>query len=218
MRRLRLPDSATEPEADGTMNAPSATRNLGPILEVLLTRLPRTGIVLEIASGTGQHIAALAAHRPDLRFQPTDLDPVRRKAIDARCRGLANVAPAIALDAGSDGWASGLSVEAVTVVNLFHLISEAEMAVFLDESARALVSGGLLAIYGPFLRGGVATSEGDARFDEELRGQDADIGYKDIETVVTVLDVLGMEPELVEMPANNLFVLARQGVDRPSLG
>ena len=211
MRKLRLPDGATAPAADGTMCAPSATRNLAPILQALLPRLPRSGTVLEIASGTGQHLAAMAAHRPDLGFQPTDPDPARRAAIDARCRGLRNVAAAAELDAGRAGWSHGVAVEAVVVVNLLHLISEAEMAVLLDEAARALSPGGLLALYGPFRRGGRTVSAGDAAFDAALRGQDPEIGYKAIEIVVTVLEVLALAPELVEMPANNLMLFGRRG-------
>jgi SAM-dependent methyltransferase len=209
IRRLSLPGSVSRPDLDGTMTAPAASRNLGPILDVLLPRLPDAGCVLELASGTGQHLAALAAHRADLRFLPTEPDPVRRAAIDARCRGLPNVAPAQALDAASRGWAKGLAVEAVLVVNLLHLISEAEMAVTLDEAARAVRPGGLFAIYGPFLRDGQATSEGDAGFDASLRAQDPDIGLKEVGTVTTVLGVLGFAVEVVEMPANNLMVLGR---------
>jgi SAM-dependent methyltransferase len=168
--------------------------------------------VLEIASGTGQHLAALAAHRPDLTFRPTDPDPARRGAIDARCRGLSNVAAAEPLDAGEAGWSSGLAVEAVLVVNLLHLISEAELAVLLDEATRALVPGGLLAIYGPFLREGVATSEGDARFDAELRAQHPEIGLKELEVVTQVLKVLDLGVRRVEMPANNVMLLGRAPV------
>jgi SAM-dependent methyltransferase len=217
IRRLDLPDAAGTPGEDGMMDAPSAARNLAPILDVLLPRMPRAGDVIELASGTGQHVAALAANRPDLSFHPSDADPARRAAIDARCRGLPNVAEAGALDAGRPGWAVDRSAQAVLVVNLLHLISEAEMSVLLDEAARALAPGGLLAIYGPFLRGGRATSEGDAAFDAALRAQDPDIGLKEREVLDTVLQVLGFGHEWVEMPANNLILLATKGGGVPGL-
>lgn len=218
MRRLHLPDAGGRPDADGLMSAPSAARNLAPILDVLLPRMPRRGRVLEIASGTGEHLAALAAHRPDLAFRPSDPDPARRAAVDLRCRGLPNVASAADLDAGEPGWAALHGpADAIVVVNLLHLISDAELSVLLDEAARALAPGGLLAIYGPFLRDGAATSPGDAAFDADLRLQDAAIGYKDAGVVATVLGVLGLPPEAVEMPANNLMLIARSGAGPASL-
>ncbi|WP_371157829.1 DUF938 domain-containing protein [Jannaschia sp. 2305UL9-9] len=195
------------------MSAPSAARNLGPILDVLLPRLPRRGDVLELASGTGQHIAALAAHRPDLTFYPTEPDPMRRIAIDARCKGLPNVAPAGDLDACQRGWAQAEAADAIVVVNLLHLISDAEMSILLDEAARALGPGCVLSLYGPFLRDGAYASDGDRTFDESLRAQDPGIGYKDVEVLRTVLTVLDFSLEVVDMPANNLTILARKGPD-----
>ncbi len=209
MRRLATPEPATAPDEDGRLRAAAAERNLAAILDVLLPRLPRSGDVLEVASGTGQHVAALAAHRPDLTFHPSDPDPLRRVSIDAHCRGLRNVSDAADLDACAPGWAVEQSVGAVVVVNLLHLISDGEMAVLLDESHRALAPGGLMAIYGPFLRDGRATSAGDAAFDADLRAQDEAVGFKDVAAVETVLRVLGLDVETVAMPANNLMLLAR---------
>lgn len=208
MRRLQLPDTPL-PDKDGRLTAAAADRNREAILSVLLPRLPRRGDVLEIASGTGQHIAALAAHRPDLSFHPSDPDPLRRVSIDAYCRGLPNVAPAGDIDACQSGWAIEAATDMVLIVNLLHLISDSELSILLDEAQRALAPGGLLAIYGPFLRGGVATSEGDRTFDESLRAQDASIGYKEIEVIQTVLAALDLSVDVVKMPANNLMILAR---------
>ncbi|MEM7488592.1 MAG: DUF938 domain-containing protein [Pseudomonadota bacterium] len=212
IRRLDTHESPAK-AADGRMTAPAAERNMAAILDVLVPRLPRRGDVLEIASGTGQHVAALAAHRPDLTFHPTDPDPAKRNAIDARCRGLANVAAAGDLDACRPGWAEANAADGIVVVNLLHLISEAEMSVLLDEAARGLAPGGLLAIYGPFLRDGVATSDGDRQFDAHLQAQDPAIGYKDVAMLRDVLPLLGLSVEVLEMPANNLTVLARKDAD-----
>lgn len=204
-----MTDPGPPPDEAGRLTAPAAARNLDAILDVLLPRLPRAGEVVEIASGTGQHIAALAAHRPDLSFHPSDPDPARRLSIDARCRGLPNVEAARDIDACRPGWAIEAGADMVLVVNLLHLVSDAELAVLLDEAQRALAPGGLLAIYGPFLRDGAATSAGDKAFDADLRAQDAHIGLKDMGMVVTVLTALGLRVETVEMPANNLMLLAR---------
>jgi SAM-dependent methyltransferase len=208
MRRLQLPD-APLPDKDGRLTAAAAARNREAILGVLLPRLPRQGDVLEIASGTGQHIAALAAHRPDLSFHPSDPDPVRRVSIDAYCTGLPNVAQAGDLDACQPGWAIEAAMDMVLIVNLLHLISDGELSILLDEVRRVLAPDGLLAIYGPFLRGGQTTSDGDRAFDASLRAQDAAIGYKEIEAIQSVLTALDLSVEVVEMPANNLMILAR---------
>ncbi|WP_299814314.1 DUF938 domain-containing protein [uncultured Jannaschia sp.] len=191
------------------MTAPSADRNLRPILDALLPRLPQTGHVLEIASGTGQHIAALAAHRPDVIFHPTEPDATRRASIDAHCRGLPNVMEATELDACRTGWATPGSVDAVVIVNLLHLVSDGEMSVLLDEAHRALSPGGTMAIYGPFLRNGRAISAADRAFDAGLRAQDEAVGLKDIAVLETVLRVLGFDVEVVEMPAGNVMVFGR---------
>lgn len=209
IRRLATPEPARPADGDGRLVAAAAERNLAAILDALLPHLPRRGDVLELASGTGQHIAALAAHRPDLSFHPSDPDPLRRVSIDAHCRGLPNVAQAGDIDACRPGWAVERAADAVVVINLLHLISDGELAVLLDESHRALAPGGLLAIYGPFLRDGIATSPGDAAFDADLRRQDPAVGFKDAEAVETVLRVLGLTVTAVEMPANNLMLIAR---------
>ena len=198
-----------KPDAEGRMTAPSAERNQRPILDALLPRLPRSGHVLEIASGTGQHVAAMAAYRPDLIFHPSEPDAARRASIDARCRGLSNVLEAVELDACRTGWATPGAVDAVLVINLLHLISDGEMSVLLDEAHRALSPGGTMAIYGPFLREGRAISAADRAFDAHLRAQDEAVGLKDVAVLETVLRVLGLDVEVVEMPAGNLMIFGR---------
>lgn len=195
------------------VSAPAAERNQDYILNVLGDALPKTGQVLEIASGTGQHIAAFAAAYPRLFWQPSDVSMERFDAIEAwrAATAVRNLAAPILLDAGAPGWAARVGrVDVVFVVNLLHLVSEAQMSVFLDEAAQALQSGGVLGIYGPFLRDGYTTSDGDAAFHAYLRSQDKSIGYKEIEIVCAALEVLGFDVNVTDMPANNLFVLARR--------
>lgn len=212
IRRLHLPDSAA-PVEGAKLYAPSAARNLEAIRAVLVEHAPREGRALELASGTGEHIVEFAAALPGLHWQPTEPVALRRASIDARVAeaGLGNLAPAVELDACAPGWAMAQGpLDLVLLVNLLHLISDAEMAVLLDEAAQVLAPGGVFAVYGPFLRDGVATSDGDAAFDASLRAQDGAIGYKDLDAVATVLDVLGLRVRLREMPANNVMILARR--------
>lgn len=213
-RRTILPPAASvaNPGPDGRLHAPSADRNAGPIADVLRRYAPRTGRALEIASGTGQHAVVLAAALPGLDWQPTEIDPARRRSIDlwAGVAGLANLRPAIALDATQPGWGAHYrGQDLVLCVNLLHLVSMPEAQVLVAEAAQALAPGGCLVIYGPFLRGGRATSEGDAAFDASLRAGDPEIGYKNDDALQDWLGAAGLHDiRRVEMPANNLIFIA----------
>lgn len=212
-RRLNLPDSASVavPEADGRLNAPSAERNADPIRDLLRHHAPKAGRALELASGTGQHVVHFAAALPDLDWQPSELDAPRRASIDAWAAqaDLANLRPAIELDVTAPGWgAAHPGNDLILLVNLLHLISETEARVLIEEAAQALAPGGRFIIYGPFLRDGAATSEGDARFHSSLRNQDPEIGYKDDFDVIDWLHAAGLDlVDVVEMPANNLSLV-----------
>ncbi|WP_323036749.1 DUF938 domain-containing protein [Pararhodobacter sp.] len=211
MRNLTLPDSSA-PREGARRHAPSAARNLAPILAVLQRVLPESGRALELASGTGQHIAEFARRFPGLGWQPSDANPEALASIMAWVEGIANVAAPIRLDACTPGWARKFEVwNAMCLTNLLHLISTAEALVLLQEVPKALADGGVFCLYGPFRQGGVLVSEGDARFDASLRAQDPDIGYKEIEWVQGVLCDAGLEVvDLVAMPANNLMLITRR--------
>lgn len=218
-RRPNLPGSASIAESvgegGGKLFAPSAARNAAPITEALCAIAPASGRALEIASGTGQHAVAFARALPGLSWQPSEIDPERRRSIDAHAAeaALPNLRPAIALDATAPGWGAAHPGQAlVVVVNLLHLISAGEARCLIDEAAAALAPGGRLAIYGPFLRDGRAVSEGDARFHASLVAADPAIGYKDLAQVTGWLSAAGLGPDAPrEMPANNLFLVATRG-------
>ena len=84
---------------DIPLTAPTAERNKGPILTVLKRVLPKHGLVLEIASGTGQHVIHFAEGTPHLTWQPSDPDPELRASIRAWIAqsGLSNVRAPLAL-------------------------------------------------------------------------------------------------------------------------
>ncbi len=213
--RLTLPDTGAEVFADGRRMVPSAARNAGPILQVL-QGLGLKGRLLEIASGAGFHAAHMAAPL-GLIWQPTDVDAANFASINAwaatagpKTAGT-EVLPPLLLDATQPGWAARVGVwDAVLLVNLLHLISAPAAEVLLAELPHALAPGGTACLYGPFLRGGRATSTGDAAFDASLRAQDPSIGYKDLDWVLTRLTASGLRVEIREMPANNLMLIARQ--------
>jgi len=211
-RNLDLPDAPT-PGPDARMSAPSALRNRDHILAVLQSVAPERGRALEIASGTGEHVIAFAAATPGLDWQPTDMDIERLASVAAWSAraGLANLRPPLRLDASLPGWAQDHGPrDLIVLVNLLHLIPDNAAGTVLDGIAAALAPGGIALIYGPFLRDGRATSDGDARFDASLRAQDPAIGYKDAAWVADRLTRAGLAVEIREMPANNLIILARR--------
>jgi len=217
---LKLPDTGAEVLPDGRRMVPSAARNAGPILQVL-QGLGLKGRLLEIASGAGLHAAQMAGPLR-LVWQPTDVEAANFTSIRAWAAmaaaktaeaktAEAEILPPIRLDATQPGWAAGLGQwDAVLLVNLLHLIPEPAAETLLAELPRALAPQGTACLYGPFLRGGRATSPGDAGFDASLRAQDPAIGYKDLDWVLARLTAGGLHPEITEMPANNLMLLARQ--------
>ncbi len=211
-----LPPSASvaEPGEGGKLFAPSAARNAPLIAAELARRSPQSGRALEIASGTEQHVVAYARALPRLTWQPTEVAPDRLASIAAyRAESaLENIAQPAPLDACAPGWgADWAGQDLVVLVNLTHLIPEAALRTLLGEVARALAPGGLFFLYGPFKRNGQLTSPGDARFDGELRAADPAIGYKDDLDMARWLGEAGIAlAETLEMPANNLVMLARK--------
>ncbi len=212
-KRTTLPPAASVASemGDGRLFAPAAARNAYAIADVLCRHLPPEGRALEIASGTGQHVTHLAAALPGWQWHPSEIDADRRASIDAHTTEVTNVSLATQLDATAPGWgAVHPGQDLILVVNLLHLISAPEVQTLLGEARAVLAPGGTLAIYGPFLRDGIATSDGDARFHASLRASDPEIGYKDAGDIERSLAALNLSVIAIEvMPANNLFFLAR---------
>lgn len=215
-RQRDLPPTASfaQSTGGGRLHAPSAERNAEAICALVADHAPELGRALEIASGTGQHMVKLAARLPALEWQPSDIDPERRRSIDAWLgeAALSNVHPAIDLNAATPGWSTNHGgQDVILLVNLLHLISTPEATTVISEVAKALAPGGIFVLYGPFLRDGETTSEGDASFDASLRAQDPEIGYKDNWDIIDWLQAQFLDlVEVVEMPANNLAFVARK--------
>jgi hypothetical protein len=198
-------------------NAPAALRNRDPILDVLRRVLPPDGLVLEIASGTGQHIVHFAAGLPQLGFQPSDPDAGSRASIAAwrAHASLANVREPLDLDVLQPAWVRGVGSDAVAAllcINMIH-ISPWQACLGLLEGARTLLtSGAPLVLYGPYQRGGRHTAPSNADFDASLRSRDASWGVRDLGDVEGEARERGFAlEEVVAMPANNLTVVFRKG-------
>jgi hypothetical protein len=189
--------------------APAAARNRQPILEVLQPQLPARGLVLEVASGSGEHTAHFAQALPGLTFQPSDPDDTARASIDAWCEELANVRPALALDAAAPSWPIA-SADAIVCINMIH-ISPWESAIGLIRgAARLLPKDGTLFLYGPFFRDGVETAASNLAFDRELRARNPAWGIRALADVAALAGAHGFaSPLVVEMSANNLSLAFR---------
>ena len=175
------------------LRAPATLRNRDPLLAALRLLLPDAGLVLEVASGTGEHAAHLAAALPDLTFQPTDLAGEHRASIDAWAAGLANVRPALALDATAAAWPVARA-DFVLCVNMVHIAPWAATEGLVAGAARVLRPGGVLALYGPFRRGGRHTAPSNAEFDAGLQAQNPAWGVRDLDGVAAVAGAVGFGP------------------------
>ena len=195
---------------DERETAPSAERNKGPILEVARRVLPARGVVLEIGSGTGQHVAHLAAALPSVTFQPSELDLSRHPSIRAWTRELENVRPPLALDVSRRPWPVD-AADAIVCINVIH-ISPWHATLALMEGAGALLpSGGVLVTYGPYRRGGKHTAPSNEEFDASLKSRDPEWGVRDMEEVQAAADRAGLRlEETVAMPANNFTLVFRR--------
>lgn len=192
--------------------APAAARNRQPILDVLRPHLPDDGLVLEIASGSGEHAVHFAEALPRLTFQPTDPGAEQRASIDAWVQelGLANVRPSLELDARAETWPVARA-DVVICINMIH-IAPWEAAIGLMTGASRLLSpGGVLFLYGPYHRTGRPTAPGNESFDRSLRQQDPSWGVRNLEDVIALAARHGFPaPQIAEMPANNLSLVFRK--------
>ncbi|MSP02840.1 MAG: DUF938 domain-containing protein [Acetobacteraceae bacterium] len=193
-------------------SAPAAARNREPILLVLRDHLPQRALVLEIASGTGEHAVWFSRALPELTWQPTDLDPEALSSIAAwrDTSGPPNLLPPLWLDASADTWPVA-QADAVVAINMAHIAPWTATQGLIAGAARVLTQGGLLFLYGPFREAGEHTSAGNARFDADLRASNPSWGIRDLNEITALANQHGLTgPERIAMPANNLSVVFRR--------
>ncbi|HWO17609.1 MAG TPA: DUF938 domain-containing protein [Kofleriaceae bacterium] len=194
-------------------HAPATARNREPIREVLARHLPATGLVLEIASGTGEHAVHMAAAFPALRWQPSDPSPDALASIEAwrREAELPNLLAPVTLDVTAPAWPVA-AADAIVCINMVHIAPwEAALALFAG-AARALPPGGVLYLYGPYRFNG-ATAPSNEDFDRSLRARDPRWGVRDVRDLEAAAGERGLAlGHIVAMPANNhSLVFARRG-------
>ncbi len=176
-------------------------------------QLPPTGLVLEVASGSGEHAVHFASlARPGLVFQPSDPSPEARASIDAWVSEsrLPNVKPALAFDAAAQSWPVDRA-DVVLCINMIHISPWSSAVGLIRGAARVLPPGGLLFLYGPYRRGGEHTAPSNEAFDADLRRRNPEWGVRDLEAVAALAAGVGFAPPQIEsMPANNFSVLFRR--------
>lgn len=193
-------------------SAPAALRNREPIAEVLTDWLPDSGLVLEIASGTGEHAAFFAERFPRLEWQPSDMHAGALASIAAwrETAGLANIRGPIVIDASATTWPIH-HADAVLSINMVHISPWESALGLLDGARRMLPAGAPLILYGPWLREGVAAQPSNLAFDADLKRRDPSWGLRLVEDFAAEAATRGLELlETREMPANNLMLLLRR--------
>jgi hypothetical protein len=196
----------------GRRSAPAALRNRQPIAEVLAEWLPDSGIVLEIASGTGEHAAYFAERFPGLQWQPSDVHPDALASTEAwrQGSGLSNLRPPLQLDAGSPEWPIDRA-DAVLSINMVHISPWPSALGLIEGAARILALGAPLILYGPWLKADLPTAPSNLDFDADLKRRDPRWGLRRVEDFLAAAGPKRLD--LVEtraMPANNLMLLWRR--------
>lgn len=193
--------------------APAAARNREPILEALRRHLPASGLVLEIAAGSGEHALHFSAALPHLRWQPADADPEALASIAAwrNHSGSPNLLPPLALDASAPQAWPIANADAVVCINMIHISPWSAAEGLMAGAAHVLPPGGVLFLYGPYLEPGAETAPSNLAFDQSLRSRNPAWGLRHVDQVVALANLHWLEfVARIAMPANNLSLVFKK--------
>ncbi len=201
--------------AKARMCYPAANRNREPILEVLREALIHPGVVLEIASGTGQHAVHMARHLPHIQWQPSDCSSEALASIAEwqREAQLKNLQAPVALDACSDHWGFESPPKPIAIVccNMVHIAPWRATLGLIAGAGRCLDPGGLLFLYGPYMVDGTYNASSNADFDHSWRARNPEWGLRELTEIQRLAAEVDLVYErIVDMPANNYCVLFRK--------
>jgi SAM-dependent methyltransferase len=199
-----------EPSAEAKRTAPATERNRDAITHVLKGCLPAQGTVLEIASGTGEHIVHFAAQFPRLAWQPSDSDPLALASIAAwrSESGGKNLLAPVEVDAAADWKVPDIS--AILCINMVHISPWEATKGLMRNAGRLLPKGGVLYVYGPFRQQNRPTAPSNEEFDRNLKSRNSQWGLRFVEDVAQEASLHALHlDQIIEMPANNLSLLFR---------
>jgi len=191
------------------LTSAAAERNKAPILAVLESVLPASGRVLEVASGTGQHVCFFAAALPGLRWLPSEPETAAREAMITRIResALTNIDAPVAVDVHEPRWPVEGELDAIVCINMIHISPWSATLALCAGAARHLRAGGVLVTYGPYLENGTAAPS-NLDFDASLKRRNAEWGLRDLDEVTRVARLSGLtRRQVARLPANNLGVV-----------
>jgi Protein of unknown function (DUF938) len=193
---------------DPRRHSPAAERNRGPVLAELQRLLPASGLLLEIASGTGQHAAFCSAGLPGWQWLPSDFEADALPSIRAWCAGLDRVREPMALDVLQTPWPGvPAQVDAIYCANMIHIAPWPCCVALMAGAARHLSAQGLLLTYGPYLEHDVPTATSNLAFDTDLRARHPEWGLRHLDAVAQQAAQVGLQlRERVAMPSNNLLL------------
>lgn len=197
---------------DAKFTSPSALRNRGPISDLLRDVLPSSGTVLEIASGSGEHVIHFAELFPDLVWQPSDPSPEARASVHAwvKTHSLANVLPPLEIDASQPTWPVE-HADAIIAINMVHISPWPATQGLLKAAGQLLPEAGVLVLYGPYRRQGQPLVASNVEFDASLRARNPAWGIRLLEDVASLAEQSGLAlTSVTEMPANNLGVVFKR--------
>ena len=198
--------------ADQRMFSPSAAQNSAPILEVMKCILPTTGVVLEIGCGTGEHAVCFAEAMPNVIWQPSDTDYDSRASTASWIKfiGLKNVLAPLDINVCSTLWGveEKAPIDAIVSINMVHIAPWAASLGLFAGAGRLLSDGGILVLYGPFMRDGLHNAPSNADFDASLKARNPSWGVRDIADLERIGIASGLSRrEVIEMPSNNAIVV-----------
>jgi hypothetical protein len=197
---------------DHRQYSPATVRNRDFILDVLRDILAPKGVILEIASGSGEHVVHFARNFPSLVFQPSDpeRDALRSIAAWTKATNVTNVLAPIVLDASQSFWPIS-SADGIICINMVHISAWDVTLGLIKGAALVLHPGSPLYLYGPYKREGFATAPSNQAFDRNLRDRNPAWGLRDLDAVAGIARSVGFSvPAITEMPANNLSVVFRR--------
>lgn len=200
-------------KADLRLHAPATARNREVILEVLQPALPASGLVFEVASGSGEHAAHMAPRLPNHTWQPTDIEEHHLASIDAwrADTGDTSIRPAAHFNVLEHTFETTERLAAILAINLIHISPWTVTEALTKKAGQSLETGSLLFLYGPYKQNGEHTSASNAQFDLSLKSRNAGWGVRDMEAIIDITTSEGFAvPEITPMPANNFALVFKK--------